>query len=142
MKAIAFGAAVLLVLTGCGEVKHEEAEVQARDAAMNAATKRMIVVTGTDVPGHPNYVTLGSVQGYCEKKPNGDDQVIAGDSIRQAAYRKYGDRADAIVQSTAWFVPEGGMTSGVYEPYTPMGHFECSGTAVSFGGQPTGTGPR
>ncbi len=136
MKTIAFVAAVLIGLAGCGEVKHEEAEIQARDAAMNAATKRMIVVTGTEIPDHPAYARLGPVQGYCEKKPNGDDQVIAGDSMKQAAYRKYGDRVDAIVQATAWFVPEGGMTSGVYEPYTPMGHFECAGTAVSFSVQP------
>ncbi len=136
MKTIVFATAILLAAAGCGEVKHEEAKIEARDAAMDAATKRMIVVVGVDVPGHPGYTTLGPVQGYCEKKPNGDDQVIAGDSMKQAAYRKYGNRVDAIIQATAWFVPEGGMTSGVYEPYTPMGHFECGGTAVSFGTSP------
>lgn len=132
MKSIVFVMAALLALAGCGEVRQEEAKIQVRDEAMNAATGRMIVVTGTDVPGHPSYTTLGPVQGYCEKKPNGDDQVIAGDSMKQAAYRKYGVQADAIIQANAWFVPEGGMTSGVYEPYTAYGHFECSGTAVSF----------
>jgi hypothetical protein len=133
MKPIVLVVAAMLALAGCGEVKHEEAKIQARDDAMNAATKRIIVVAGTDVPGHPTYTTLGAVQGYCERKPNGDDQVIAGDSMKQAAYRKYGVRADAIIHANAWFVPEGGMTSGVYEPYTSYGHFECSGTAVSFG---------
>jgi hypothetical protein len=134
MKALVIAMATMLALAGCGEVKHEEAKIQARDDAMNAATKRMVVVTGTDVPGHPSYTSLGAVQGYCEKKPNGDDQVIAGDSMKQSAYRKYGAQVDAIIQTNAWFVPEGGATSGVYEPYTSYGHFECAGTAVTFGG--------
>ncbi len=122
-----------LILAGCGEVKQEEAKIRAEDAAINAATGRIIVVGGAEVPGHPNYTTLGPTEGYCEKTPHGDDQVIAGDSLKQAADRKYGAQVDAIINATAWFVTEGD-TSGVYEPYAPMGHFECGGTAVSFSG--------
>src|SRR5262249_10592318 len=100
------------------------ARVRARDAAMDAATQRMIVERSDRVPGHPNVVELGKVEGYCERTPEGNQQIIEGDSVKEAAYRKYGDRVDAIVGASAHFVPTGDRSGD--------GHFECTGTAVSF----------
>ena len=33
-------------------------------------------------------------------------QVIHGDGLRAAAYRKYGDQVNAIVNTTVWFVAD------------------------------------
>lgn len=122
---------IVAAIAGCGQLKQEQKSIEHSDAAMNTATRQMLVVPGNEIPDHPNYTVLGAVQGYCERTPRGDEQVIAGDSMKQAAYRQYGPHVDAIVNATAWFI-EDGNNSVVYEPNTPQGHFECGGTAVSF----------
>jgi hypothetical protein len=119
-----------IVIAGCAGAAQQGTELQQSDVTMNGATRTMIVVTGTDIPGHQGYTALGPVEGHCEKTPHGDGQIIEGDSFRQAAYRKYGDRVDAIVDATGWYVDNG--ASSVYEPHTSQGHFECGGTAVTF----------
>ena len=118
---------LMLAVAACanGPVREEEAHVRARDAAMDAATQRMIVERSQRVPGHPNLVELGKVEGYCERTPEGNQQIVEGDSLKEAAYRKYGNRVDAIVGANAFCVPEGARLGG-------GGPFQCTGTAVSF----------
>jgi hypothetical protein len=89
---------------------------------MDAAVKRIVEVSGPTIPGHPNYVVLGPVNGYCEGSPEGNQEIITGDSVKEAAVRKYGTRVDAIINSNAAYVATGGGT----------GYRECMGTAVSF----------
>src|SRR5690242_744414 len=121
-----------ICIAGCASVapprvQQRAAEVRARSAAMDAATGRIVVVNGTQIEGHPNYTTLGPAGGYCEKTPQGDDQTISGDTMKESAVRKYGDRVDAIIQPTAQWVP---ISSG------GVGFWRCSGTAVSFATTP------
>ena len=81
---------------------------------------------------------LGRVEGYCFNLPNSTGgQVIHGDGLRAAAYRKYGGQVDAIVNTTVWFVSDDDY--GAFEPYTEGGYFECAGTAVHFTNQPAPT---
>jgi hypothetical protein len=89
------------------------------------------VLSKDTVKGHPQYTKLGSVQGYCFNTPNSTGgQVVHGDGLRAAAYRKYGDQVDAVVGTTIYFVADD--ASAVSEPYTESGYFECAGTAVHF----------
>jgi hypothetical protein len=115
-------------LAGCASVappgvQQRAAEVRERTAAMDAASARIVVVDGTQIAGHPSYTTLGPVGGYCERTPQGDSQTLNGDSMKQSAVRKYGDRVDAIIQPSTQWVP---VSSG------GIGYWRCSGTAVSF----------
>jgi hypothetical protein len=123
--------AAALAFAGCADVKRDAASIDASNAAMSQAVRKIVVVPGTAVPGHSGYTQLGAVQGYCERTPHGDQQIIPGDNLRQAAYRKYGPRVDAIINTQAWFVV-GNQASAVMEPGNSEGHFECGGTAVSF----------
>ncbi len=123
--------AAALAFAGCADVKHDATAIDARNAAMSQAVRKIVVVQGAAVPGHPSYTQLGAVQGYCERTPRGDQQIIPGDNLRQAAYRKYGPRVDAIINTQAWFVISP-QASAVMEPGNSEGHFECGGTAVSF----------
>lgn len=134
MSRIAILAAAI-ALAGCAHVRNRAAAIDSRNAAMSEAVRRIIVVSGATVPGHARYAQLGTVQGYCERTPNGDQQLIHGDNLRQAAYRRYGSRVDAIVNTEAWFVI-GAATSAEMEPGNSEGHFECAGTAVSFAHEP------
>ncbi|HUY28689.1 MAG TPA: hypothetical protein VMV27_14860 [Candidatus Binataceae bacterium] len=126
----------LISIAACGLAKHDAAVIRTDNAAMTAASKKILISGGGDVPGHPKISTLGPVQGYCEKNPQGDTQAIPGDSMRLAAYRKYGDQVNAITGSHGWFVPTGDETSAVSEPGDKQGYWECAGTAVSFGAAP------
>jgi hypothetical protein len=120
---------MMILLWGCASVappgvQQRAAEVRERTAKMDAASNRIIVASGSQIPEHPTYTTLGPVSGYCEQTPQGDSQTLNGDTMKQSAVRKYGDRVDAIVDSSAAWMPissEGGV-----------GYWRCSGTAVSF----------
>ena len=119
---------ITVCIAGCASVappgvQQRAAEVRERTAAMDAASARIVVVDGTQIAGHPSYTTLGPVGGYCESTPQGDSQTLNGDTMKQAAVRKYGDRVDAIIQPTTQWVP---ISSG------GIGYWRCSGTAVSF----------
>jgi len=92
---------------------------------MDAAVKRIVEISGTTIPGHPSYTVLGQVSGYCERSLEGNQEIIAGDSVKEAAVRKYGNRVDAIINSNSAYVTTGGGT----------GYRECMGTAVSFATQ-------
>jgi type II secretory pathway pseudopilin PulG len=127
---------IAIVLAGCASVapprvQQRAEKVRARTAAMQAATERIVVVRGADIPNHPNYTALGKVRGYCEQSPSGNSQILGGDSMKQAAVRKYGDRVDGIVNASEFFVSTSGTTT-VYTPGTTGGHWVCTGTAVSF----------
>jgi len=92
-------------------------------------------VSGANVKGNPPYTTLGRAEGYCFNLPNSTGgQVIHGDGLRAAAYRKYGDQVDAIVKTSVWFISDD--TYAPAEPYTENGYFECAGTAVHFADAP------
>jgi type II secretory pathway pseudopilin PulG len=132
ISIVAIVAAAACASVAPPRMQERAAQVRERTAAMDAATQRIVVVEGTEVPGHPQYETLGAVRGYCEKTPKGDAQIISGDSMKQSAVRKYGDRVDAIVQAGAYFASNTGAMSAV-GPGTNEGHWICSGTAVSFG---------
>jgi hypothetical protein len=124
---------MLLVLAamvaGCASiapsaVQGPAAEVRARTGAMDARTSQIVTVQGTDVPGHPQYTTLGHVEGYCEQSPDGNSQTLQGDSLKQSAVRKYGDRVNAIINAGSFYVSNSD-TGGA-------GYWQCTGTAVSF----------
>jgi hypothetical protein len=121
--------ALAALVAGCAStappaVQERAAEVRARTAAMDMRVSQIIDAKGADVPGHPQYATLGSVEGYCEQTPEGNGQTIAGDSLKESAVRKYGDRVNAIVNESAFYVSNS-ATGGA-------GYWQCTGTAVSF----------
>ena len=119
-----------LAIAGCGPVKKEEAKIQTHDAAMEAATQKIIVTRSTSVDGHPKVTDLGPVEGRCGNDPTGQE-TFPEDNLREAAYRKYGDQVSAITNAYGWFVV-GNAASEVSEPGSSQGHFECSGTAIHF----------
>jgi hypothetical protein len=137
MKRLAIVLVTLAVLGGCAEEKRVDQDIdrlQQQQDALSAAIKKIQVVAGDQVKDHPNYTKLGRVEGYCFNIPNSTSgQVVHGDSLRAAAYRKYGDQVDAIVNTTIWFVADD--AAPIFEPYTQNGYFECAGTAVHFTGQ-------
>src|SRR6266849_6072823 len=121
---VIFLAAAVVAFAGCSGVQQEEQSLhqdvvnlhQEQDA-ISAAIKKIKVVSGANVKGNPQYTALGRTQGYCFNLPNSTGgQVIHGDGLRAAAYRKYGDQVDAIVNTNAWFVPDD--AGAAFEPYT------------------------
>ena len=145
---IFFLAVVIVGLAGCSGVRQEEqslhqdvAELHQEQDALSVAIKKIKVVSGAVVKGNPSpYTALGATQGYCFNQSNSSGgQVIHGDGIRAAAYRKYGDQVDAVVNTRAWFVSDD--AGAVFEPYTENGYFECAGTAVHFTGESAAASP-
>jgi hypothetical protein len=121
----------IIAFAGCSGVQQDAAHLQQEQDALRAAIKKIKVVSGSVVKGNPSpYTVLGPTQGYCFNQQDYSDQVIHGDGIRAAAYRKYGNQVDAIVNTRAWFVADD--AGAVFEPYTENGYFECAGTAVHF----------
>ena len=137
---LAFVAVAIVALAGCSSVDQDVTHVQQQQDAISAATKKIAVVSGASVKGHPQYATLGPVEGYCFNLPNSTSgQVVHGDGLKAAAYRKYGDQVDAIVKTSVWFVSDDSYAA--YEPYTENGYFECAGTAVHFTGESAPAAP-
>jgi hypothetical protein len=121
----------MVALSGCSSLTQDVSQLQQNQDALSAAIKKIKVVPGVNVKGDPQYTALGRVEGYCLNQPNSTGgQVVHGDGLKAAAYRKYGGQVDAIVNTSVWFVSDD--SSPVYEPYTENGYFECSGTAVHF----------
>jgi hypothetical protein len=54
-----------LAVAGCSAVAKEDASIKTRNEAEEAAVKRIVVVEGDQVPGHPKFTELGRVQGVC-----------------------------------------------------------------------------
>jgi len=137
MKRIVL-AAIAMTLIGCSPIHKEEQRVdqditnlQQQQDALSASIKKIQVVAGPQVKGHPQFTKLGRAQGFCFNIPNSTSgQLVHGDGLRAAAYRQYGDQVNAIVNTVIWFVSDD--DSGVYEPYTENGYFECAGDAVHF----------
>src|SRR5260370_41700612 len=94
---IFFLAVVIVGLAGCSGGRQEEqtlhqdvAELHQEQDALSAAIKKIKVVSGATVKGHPQYTALGHAQGYCFNMPNSTGgQVIHGDGLKAAAYRQY-----------------------------------------------------
>lgn len=129
-------AIVTIAIGGCSGVEQDVTHLQQEQDAISAATRKIKVVHGADVKGNPQYAALGRAEGYCFNLPNSTDgQVVHGDGLKAAAYRKYGDQVDAIVNTSVWFVADDNY--GAFEPFTEGGYFECAGTAVHFTAQPT-----
>ena len=125
----------MVALAGCSAFEQDVTHLQQEQDAISAANKKIKVVHGANVKGNPQYTSLGRVEGYCFNRPNSTGgQVIHGDGLRAAAYRKYGSQVDAIVNTSVWFVADDDY--GPFEPYDEGGYFECSGTAVHFTTQP------
>ena len=128
-----------IALVGCAGVEQDVSHLQQEQDAISAATKKIKVVHGANVKGDPQYTSLGRVQGYCFNRPNSTGgQVIHGDGLRAAAYRKYGDQVNAIVNTSVWFVADDDYAA--LDPYDEGGYFECAGTAVHFTTQPIPAG--
>lgn len=122
---------LMLAVAGCGPVaKKEEAAVRTRDAAMEAAARKLVVTRDTKVDGHPKFTELGPVRGRCGTNPTGQDE-FPEDNLREAAIRQYGDRVSAITNAYGFYVV-GNAASMVSQPGSSQGHFECSGTAIQF----------
>jgi hypothetical protein len=120
-----------VALSGCSSLKQDVSQLQQNQEAISAAIKKIKVVPGVNVKGNPQYTMLGRVEGYCFNQPNSTGgQVVHGDGLKAAAYRKYGGQVDAIVNTSVWFVSDDNYAA--YEPYTENGYFECSGTAVHY----------
>ena len=134
MKRFLMALGIAVAFGSCAQEQHLQQDVtqlHEQQDALSAAIKRIQVLSKDTVKGHPQYTKLGSVQGYCFNTPNSTGgQVVHGDGLRAAAYRKYGDQVDAVVGTTIYFVADD--ASAVSEPYTESGYFECAGTAVHF----------
>lgn len=134
MKRLVMALVLVIACVGCAEEKHLDQDVtqlQQQQDALSAAIKKIQVVSHDTVKGHPDYTKLGPAQGFCFNIPNSTSgQVVHGDGLKSAAYRKYGDQVDAIINTTIFFVSDD--NSAVSEPYTENGYFECAGTAVHF----------
>jgi hypothetical protein len=123
---------VAITIAGCSE-----AAKPPRDAAMDASTARMVIASGDNVPGSPQYVTLGKVRAHCMENPQASyvtatDIIGDSDDLQQAAYREYGSQVDAVVDANIFHVSN-------YKQAYPLlydeGHFECEGNAVHFQGE-------
>jgi hypothetical protein len=92
--------AMATMLIACGQVVEAHNAVHARDAAMEAATAKMIIIQGNDITGHSQYLALGKVHGHC--LTGAADEIIAScDNLKEAAYRKYGSSVNAVVHESA-----------------------------------------
>ncbi|MDO8433814.1 MAG: hypothetical protein Q7S58_15540 [Candidatus Binatus sp.] len=121
-----------VAIAGCGAVASEGAKIQQENAAEDASVKRIVVVQTADVPGHPKYTQLGSVEGVCGRAPAyDDDNSSASPGFKHAAYNKYGDKVDAIINVNSWFVLSN-QASAPQGPGNAEGHLECKGIAVHF----------
>jgi len=134
MKRVILALAIAVGLCACGEAKQldqDAHQLQQQQDALSASIKKIQVYSKASPKAHPDFTQLGQVQGYCFNIPNSTSgQVVHGDGLKAAAYRKYGDQVDAIVSTTIWFVSDD--DSAVAEPYTENGYFECAGTAVHY----------
>jgi hypothetical protein len=120
-----------MLAASCSIAADDGAEMKARNEAELAALQRIFVTRGSEVAGHSSFARLGGAQGYCDRDIERQDSVVSGDSMRQAAYRRYGDKVDAIVEANAWFVVDG-TASTAWATEGGGGHFDCSGIAVTF----------
>jgi hypothetical protein len=124
-------AMLMALLAGCSGVDQDITHMQEQQDALSAAIKKIRVSPSASLKGNPQYAALGRVEGYCFNAPNSTGgQVVHGDGLKAAAYRKYGDQVDAIVNTSIWFVSDDSY--GGFEPFTENGYFECAGTAVHF----------
>jgi hypothetical protein len=119
-------------IAGCGALKSEGEKIQTENHAEEDSVKKIVMVQSSDVPDHPKYTRLGTVEGVCGRAPAyDDDNSSASPGFKHAAYNKYGDKVDAIINVDSWFVI-GNQASAPQGPGNSEGHFECKGIAVHF----------
>ncbi|SRR6266851_4506625 len=121
-----------IAICGCGAIASEGDKIKQENNAEETVVKRMILAQGADVPGHSKYTQLGSVEGVCGRAPAyDDDNSSASPGFKHAAFNKYGDKVDAIINVDSWFVI-GNQASAEQGPGNSEGHFQCKGIAVHF----------
>ncbi|MGH7864699.1 MAG: hypothetical protein ACREQB_06905 [Candidatus Binataceae bacterium] len=125
-------ALVLFSLAGCVYVKNEAAAIRKRTAEEDAAIKKIRVTSRDHFSRHPDATVLGKVQGYCLADTPDQDTVASGASLKEAAYQKFGAKADGITSVRSWYVPTGDNLTAADDPLDPAGYFDCEGTAVTF----------
>lgn len=127
---------VVLAIAGCSAVNQESTAIKTRNDAEEAAVKRIVVIEGDQIPGHSKYTELGQTQGVCARATSYDDDTsVDRIGFKHAAYDKYGDKVDAIIRVSSFFVADNtssGMAGGMSEPGSAAGHLNCRGTAVHF----------
>jgi hypothetical protein len=132
MMFVVIAAWAASAVAGCSLFSKEDNSTKARNDAEEAAVKRIVVVEGDQVPGHPKYTELGRVQGVCVRAPWFDDDTsIQRIGFKHAAYDRYGDKVDAIIRVDSFFVTDE-QSYGIQEPGSAAGHLNCQGTAVHF----------
>jgi len=100
-------------------VAKEDTSLETSNEAEEAAVKRIVVVEGDQVPGHPKFTELGRVQGVCVRAPwYDDDSSIARVGFKHAAYDRYGDKVDAIIRVDSFFVTDNQSYGKSFEPRT------------------------
>ncbi len=55
----------IVAVAGCASVDQDVTHLQQEQDAISAAIKKIKVVHGPTVKGHPQYTTLGRAEGYC-----------------------------------------------------------------------------
>src|SRR5438552_3993420 len=101
MKRIVLAVAIALTLAACAEEKRLDqaiTQLQQQQDALSASIKKIKVYAGDKVKGNQGYTKLVPVEGFCFNIPNSTGgQVVHGDGLKAAAFRKHGDQVDAIV---------------------------------------------
>jgi hypothetical protein len=128
MKKLSFLVLGILI-TACAETAKP-----AQQPAVETSSARMTVTGADTVPGHSRYVTLGRVQGKCMENPaaghlTAADIIADANGLKQAAYRTYGSRVDAVVDADVSYAIEPGEWHPLFDH---QGHLECEGTAIHF----------
>src|SRR5260370_8331725 len=111
-----------MAIAGCSAVAKEDASVKTRNEAEEAAVKRIVVVEGDQVPGHPKFTELGRVQAVCVRAPwYDDDSSIARIGFKHAAYDKNGDKVDAHTRVNSFFLTDN-QSYAIPNPASPASH--------------------
>jgi hypothetical protein len=122
-------------LAGCAALSSSLKAEREAEEARRAALRRIVVVSGSTVPGRTSLVRLGRVQGWCDDDIARQESSVPSETLREAAYRRFGDEVGAIIEVNTWFVVDD-TASAVWAIEGGGGHWECSGEAVKFEAAP------
>ena len=126
---------ISLLILGIFATACAESAQPAHYSATEASSTRVIITSADTVSGHSQYLTLGSVRAKCMENPaaghiSAADVIADANGLRQAAFRTYGSRVDAIVDADLSYV----VDYGHRYLFDQEGHLECQGTAIHFEG--------